>query len=110
MSLDKAIIHHKEFRKPYRGAKAIDSTCCNHGADPWSMEDRRYKFVKSEPVYDPNDEYDLEYRTKPRNNFPKESNSDYGTPHYAMSNEEYQAFRKRLERYSSGKEDGLLNR
>ena len=96
MSLDKAIIHHKEFRKPYRGAKAIDSTCCNHGADPWDMEDRRYKFVKSEPAYDPNDEYDFEYRRKPRNDFPKESNSNYGTPHYAMTLEQYKKYQELL--------------
>jgi hypothetical protein len=96
MSLDKAIIHNKEFRKPYRGAKAIDSSCRNHGTDSWSMEDRLYKSVKSEPAYDPNDEYDLEYRMKPRNSFHKEANSNYGSPHYAMSNEEYRAFQKRF--------------
>ena len=27
MSLDKAIKHGKEKRKPYRGAKAVDKTC-----------------------------------------------------------------------------------
>ena len=32
MSLDKAIEHGKEKRKPYTGAKAIDCTCCNHGS------------------------------------------------------------------------------
>ena len=83
MSLDKAIIHNKEFRKPYRGAKAIDPSCRNHGTDPWDMEDRRYKFVKSEPVYDPNDGYDFEDRTKPRNNFPKESLSDFNINAFA---------------------------
>lgn len=31
MSLDKAIAHGKEKRKPYRGAKAIDRSCRNHG-------------------------------------------------------------------------------
>lgn len=31
MSLDKAIKHGKEKRKPYRGAKAVDHTCRNHG-------------------------------------------------------------------------------
>lgn len=31
MSLDKAIEHKKEHRKPYYGAKAIDHTCRNHG-------------------------------------------------------------------------------
>lgn len=31
MSLDKAIEHGKEHRKPYCGSKAIDRTCRNHG-------------------------------------------------------------------------------
>lgn len=32
MSLDKAIKHGKEKRKPYRGSKAVDRTCRNHGS------------------------------------------------------------------------------
>lgn len=32
MGMDKAIEHGKEHRKPYRGAKAIDRSCRNHGA------------------------------------------------------------------------------
>ena len=32
MSMDKAIEYGKEKRKPYRGAKAVDSTCRNHGS------------------------------------------------------------------------------
>ena len=31
MSLDQAIKHGKEKRKPYRGAKACDQWCRNHG-------------------------------------------------------------------------------
>ena len=31
MSLDKSIEHGKEHRKKYRGAKAVDKTCRNHG-------------------------------------------------------------------------------
>jgi len=31
MSLDKAIEHGKEKRKPYHGSKAFDHTCRNHG-------------------------------------------------------------------------------
>ena len=34
MSLDKAIKHGKEHRKPYRGAKAVDKSCRNHGSCP----------------------------------------------------------------------------
>ena len=43
MSLDKAIEHGKEHRKPYRGAKAVDKTCRNHGDDPWMERERKYK-------------------------------------------------------------------
>lgn len=32
MSLDKSIEHGKEKRRLYRGAKAVDRTCRNHGA------------------------------------------------------------------------------
>ena len=44
MSLDKAIEHGKERRKPYRGSKAIDPSCRNHGGCPWCEENRKHKF------------------------------------------------------------------
>lgn len=34
MSLDKAIAHHHEHRRPYQGPKAADPTCRNHGDCP----------------------------------------------------------------------------
>lgn len=40
MSLDKAISSGKEHRKPYRGAKACDKTCRNHGSDDWAKSNR----------------------------------------------------------------------
>ena len=43
MSLDKAIEHGKEWRKPYRKAKAVDRTCRNHGSCEWCRENRTYK-------------------------------------------------------------------
>ena len=43
MSLDKAIASGKEKRKPYRGAKAVDSTCRNHGSCKRCESDRRHK-------------------------------------------------------------------
>ena len=49
MSLDKAIEHGKEKRKPYRGAKAVDIHCRNHGGVrhqwecEWCRENRTYK-------------------------------------------------------------------
>ena len=49
MSLDKAIEHGKEKRKPYRGSKAIDCTCRNHGSCPWCKENRKHKFRDKHP-------------------------------------------------------------
>ena len=46
MALDKAIKHGKEHRKPYRGGKAIDKTCRNHGGCLWCEENRKYKNIK----------------------------------------------------------------
>ena len=44
--LDKAIEHGKEHRKPYRGAKACDKTCRNHGSDDWARDNRLYRSNK----------------------------------------------------------------
>ena len=46
MSLDKAIKHHKEHRKPYYGSKAIDLSCRCHGGCDWCLENRMYKYKK----------------------------------------------------------------
>lgn len=35
MSLDKAIEHGKEHRKPWYDARAYDPWCRNHGNDTW---------------------------------------------------------------------------
>ena len=48
MSLDKGIEHGKEHRKPYRGSKAFDHSCRNHGSCEWCRENRQHKFKKSE--------------------------------------------------------------
>lgn len=40
MSLDKAVQHGKEYRKPYTGGKAIDRTCRNHGSCDYCRENR----------------------------------------------------------------------
>ena len=42
--LDKAIASGKERRKPYRGAKAIDRSCRNHGGCVWCEWNRLYKY------------------------------------------------------------------
>lgn len=46
MSLNKSIINGKEHRKPYRGSKAIDRTCRNHGRCGWCKENRTHKEVR----------------------------------------------------------------
>lgn len=46
MSLNKAIEHKKEKRKPYRKAKAIDKMCRNHGGCPYCENNRLYKSKK----------------------------------------------------------------
>ena len=43
MSNDKAIIHGKDKRKPYRGCKEFDVTCRNHGSDVWCRNNRTYQ-------------------------------------------------------------------
>lgn len=50
MSLDKAIEHGKEKRKKYRGSKAVDCTCRNHGSCDWCRSNRTYRFKKKEPI------------------------------------------------------------
>lgn len=40
MSLDKAIKHNKEHRKPYRGAAVWDSHCRNNNYCSWCRDDR----------------------------------------------------------------------
>lgn len=47
MSLDKAIIHKKEKRKPYYGAKSFCKSCRNNGSCDWCKENRLHKFEKS---------------------------------------------------------------
>lgn len=46
--LDRAIEHGKEHRKPYRGAKACDRSCRNHGSCDWCRANRNYRNMKLE--------------------------------------------------------------
>lgn len=48
MSNDKAIEHGKEHRKPYRGVKAKDPSCRNHGNCPHCRKGRIYKHKRRE--------------------------------------------------------------
>lgn len=52
MSLDKAIKAGKEKRKPYKGAKAVDRTCRNHGGCPYCANGRKHKTRRREPIID----------------------------------------------------------
>ena len=40
MSLDRAIEHGKERRRPYHGAEAVDQCCRPHGGCPWCRNNR----------------------------------------------------------------------
>jgi len=42
MGLEKAIKYGKEKRKSYRGAKAVDRSCRNHGDCPYCANNRRH--------------------------------------------------------------------
>jgi hypothetical protein len=46
MSLDKAIKHGKEKRKPYRRSKAFDASCRNHGGCPHCEGGRQHATKK----------------------------------------------------------------
>lgn len=46
MALYKAITHGKEKRKAYRGAKAFDVTCRNHGACDYCKSNRLFRGLR----------------------------------------------------------------
>lgn len=69
MSMDKAIQHGKEWRKPYRGSKTIDYTCRNHGTCYWCKSNRQFKFRDKKPR-------EKEWQTKNWMNCLKNSFSD----------------------------------
>lgn len=52
MGLEKAIKYGKEKRKEYRGAKAIDRTCRNHGSCEWCKRNRLYNYKKMLDKFD----------------------------------------------------------
>lgn len=60
MSLDKAILHKKEKRKPYRRSKAFDSSCRNHGSCPYCENNRTYQQQKAEMSADEREECDCD--------------------------------------------------
>lgn len=48
MSLDKAIQHGKEYRKPYTGAAAWDSHCRNNNYCSWCRGNRLHAYRRKE--------------------------------------------------------------
>lgn len=52
MSLDKAVQHGKEYRKPYTGGKAIDRTCKNHGSCDYCRENRLHASKVQQEIAD----------------------------------------------------------
>lgn len=50
MRLNKAILHGKVKKRPYRGGKAIDRQCRNHGGCNWCEGTRTYNSRKKELV------------------------------------------------------------
>ena len=56
MGLEKAIKHGKEKRKQYRGSKAFDHTCRNHGSCSYCKDNRLFSDKKRK--YSIDEEYD----------------------------------------------------
>lgn len=48
MSFDKTYPNRKDKRKPYRGAKAVDCHCRNHGSCSYCRDNRTIKRKKIE--------------------------------------------------------------
>jgi len=48
MGFEKAIEHGKTKRKPYRGSKAFDCSCRNHGSCSWCKHNRTHNNTKRE--------------------------------------------------------------
>lgn len=48
MSLNKAILHGKEHRKPYRKSKRFFKDCRNHGCCPYCRDNRLHNRHKTD--------------------------------------------------------------
>jgi len=57
MSLDNAIEHGDEHRKPFRGSKMIDATCRCHGSCAYCRGNRTHKNKRNEPLPDDDEEF-----------------------------------------------------
>ena len=52
MAFDKNYPNRKDWRKPYRGAKAVDVTCRCHGTCPHCQGNRQHKNLKRQITAD----------------------------------------------------------
>jgi len=52
MSLDKAIKHGKEHRKPFKGSARFDKGCRNHGPCSYCADNRCHKHKRSDKKID----------------------------------------------------------
>lgn len=52
MGLEKAIIHGKEWRKPYYNSGRFDRTCRPHGGCPWCECNRKHSELCDMPLTD----------------------------------------------------------
>lgn len=50
MAFDKHYPARKDWRKAYRGSKAVDRTCRNHGSCPWCAKNRQHKSQRRKPI------------------------------------------------------------
>ena len=66
MSLDKAIKHGKEKRKPYTRSRAFDKSCRNHGGCTWCENNRKHKHKRRTPIVESEEELMGLFSKKPK--------------------------------------------
>ena len=87
MSFDKAIASGKEHRKQYRGSKAFDAYCRNHGGCSWCAENRQYANIKAKQKADAAvDEYLEQQDTKDKKQDNKNNTQQKGDEADAYDN------------------------
>lgn len=42
----------RTIRRPFRGSRAVDSTCRSHGGCPWCEKGRKHKNERRDPLPD----------------------------------------------------------
>lgn len=67
MGLEKAIASGKEHRKKFRGAKAVDGTCRNHGSCTYCMGNRLYRTKKRDEALRSRERMELDFDVEMNN-------------------------------------------